>query len=261
MRMQRAYIHVLEDTMIDDTTIQAIDTIGMQAVEAIFDALGDVAFFVKDRDGRYVSINRTMVRRCGVRHKQDVLGKTALELFPRALAETYLAQDRQVIASGTAIDKQLELHIYPGRSRGWCITKKIPLFGKDGGVVGLIGTSQDLGLLDDLHPAYRQIARIAQHISENYRDNISLKALAEEAGLSLSRVERLFQKVFQHSPRQLLVQCRLTAARTLIEQNPGAKIAEIAYECGYTDHSAFSRQFKSYVGMSPSEYGQQMKKT
>jgi AraC-like DNA-binding protein len=259
MPAQPAYIGVREDNMIDDTTIRAIDTIGMQAVEAIFDALGDVAFFVKDRDGRYVSINRTMVRRCGVRHKKDVLGKTALELFPRALAETYLAQDRQVIASGTAIDKQLELHIYPGRSRGWCITKKIPLFGKDGGVVGLIGTSQDLGLLDDLHPAYRQIARIAQHISDNYRENISLKALAEEAGLSLSRVERLFQKVFQHSPRQLLVQCRLAAARTLIEQDPGAKIAEIAYECGYTDHSAFSRQFKSYVGMSPTEYGRQMK--
>ena len=74
--------------MIDDTTIRAIDTIGLQAVEAIFDALGDVAFFVKDRDGRYLSINRTMVRRCGVRHKEDVIGKTALDLFPRALAIT-----------------------------------------------------------------------------------------------------------------------------------------------------------------------------
>jgi AraC-like DNA-binding protein len=247
--------------MIDASIVRAFDTIGMEAVEAIFDALNDVAFFVKDRDGRYLSINRTMVRRCGVRHKRDVLGKTALELFPRALAETYLAQDRLVIDQGTPIDKQLELHIYPGRSRGWCITKKMPLFGKDGEVVGLIGTSQDLGLLDDLHPAYRQIARIAQHISENYQQNISLKALAEEAGLSLSRVERLFQKVFQHSPRQLLVQCRLSAARTLIEQNPAAKIAAIAYECGYTDHSAFSRQFKSYVGMSPTEYSLHMKKS
>jgi AraC-like DNA-binding protein len=230
-------------------------TIDTQAVETMFDALDDIAFFVKDRDGRYLSVNHTMVRRCGVRHKRDVLGKTALELFPRALAETYLAQDRKVIASGVAIDKHLELHIYPGRSRGWCITKKVPLFGADGKVVGLIGTSQDLGLLDDLHPAYRQIARIAQHIGEHYQENLSLKALADEAGLSLSRVERLFQKVFQHSPRQLLVQCRLSAARMLIEQKPAARIADIAYECGYTDHSAFSRQFKSYVGMSPTAYG------
>ena len=64
--------------MIDASIVRAFD---MEAVEAIFDALNDVAFFVKDRDGRYLSINRTMVRRCGVRHKRDVLGKTALELF------------------------------------------------------------------------------------------------------------------------------------------------------------------------------------
>ncbi|MEH6437591.1 AraC family transcriptional regulator [Massilia sp. DD77] len=230
------------------------DEIGMEAVESLFDALDDIAYFVKDREGRYLSINRTMVRRCGVRHKREVIGKTALELFPRALAETYLAQDRKVVDGGAAIDKHLELHIYPGRSRGWCITKKLPLFGKDGRVTGLIGTSQDLGLLDELHPAYRQIAHIAQTISERYQENLSLAALAQEAGLSLSRVERLFQKVFQHSPRQLLLQCRLSAARTLIERDPGARIADIAYECGYTDHSAFSRQFKAYAGMSPTQY-------
>ena len=240
--------------MIEVTGLKSFDAVGMEAVESLFDALDDIAYFVKDREGRYLSINRTMVRRCGVRHKKDVIGKTALELFPRVLAETYLAQDRKVIDKGAPIDKHLELHIYPGRSRGWCITKKLPLYGKDGEVVGLIGTSQDLGLLDDLHPAYRQIARIAQTISENYQENISLQELAQEAGLSLSRVERLFQKVFQHSPRQLLLQCRLTAAMNLIERKPEARIADIAYECGYTDHSAFSRQFKSYVGMSPTQY-------
>ena len=240
--------------MIDLAGLRTFEHIGMDAVESLFDALDDIAYFVKDMDGRYLSVNRTMVRRCGVRHKREVLGKTALELFPRALAETYLAQDRKVIDQGAPIDKHLELHIYPGRSRGWCITKKMPLYGKGGQVVGLIGTSQDLGLLDELHPAYRQIARIAQTISEHYQENLSLAALAQEAGLSLSRVERLFQKVFQHSPRQLLLQCRLAAARGLIERRPEAKIAEIAYECGYTDHSAFSRQFKSYVGMSPTQY-------
>jgi AraC-like DNA-binding protein len=246
--------------MIGETGLQAFDSIGMAAVESMFDALNDIAFFVKDREGRYLSINRTMVRRCGVRHKRDVLGKTALELFPRALAEAYLAQDRMVIDQGLGIDQHLELHIYPGRSRGWCMTKKTPLYGKDGEIVGLIGTSQDLGLPDDLHPAYGKIAYIAQYISEHYQENISLKVLAEEAGLSLSRVERLFQKVFHHSPRQLLLQCRLSAARALIERQPDTKIAEIAYECGYTDHSAFSRQFKACAGISPTEYGMRVRK-
>ena len=31
-------------------------------------------------------------------------------------------------------------------------------------------------------------------------------------------------------------------------------ITEIALRCGYTDHSAFSRQFKALTGLSPSQY-------
>ena len=96
-----------------------LDSIDIASMETLFDALNDVAFFVKDREGRYLSINHTMVRRCGLRHKSDLLGKRALDVFPRALAEAYMAQDRQVIDSGTPIQKHLELHMYPTRSRGW----------------------------------------------------------------------------------------------------------------------------------------------
>ncbi|WP_342116795.1 AraC family transcriptional regulator [Pseudoduganella sp. OTU4001] len=235
----------------------SLEAINISAILTMFDALNDIAFFVKDREGRYFGINRTMVRRCGARDKDEVIGRTALDLFPAALAETYIAQDRKVIDSGTSIDKHLELHIYPGRSRGWCITRKMPLQDKDGRIIGLIGTSRDLGLPDDVNPAYRQIAHIAEYIRENYHQHVCLKDLAERSGLSLSQVERLFQKVFHHSPREMLVQCRLSAAKAIIEKTPEARIADIAYECGYTDHSAFSRQFKSVVGMSPTEYGRQ----
>jgi AraC-like DNA-binding protein len=31
-------------------------------------------------------------------------------------------------------------------------------------------------------------------------------------------------------------------------------VTEIAIACGYHDHSAFTRQFKATVGMTPSEY-------
>jgi PAS domain S-box-containing protein len=232
----------------------ALASVELAALETLFDALGDVAFFVKDREGRYISINHTMVRRCGLRSKQDMLGKTALEVHPRPLAQTYMAQDRLVIDSGTPINKHFELHMYPTRSRGWCLTSKTPLRDANGAIVGLAGTSQDLGLPDEQNPVYRKIADIARHISQNYQDTVSMEALAQQAGLSLSRVERLFQRVFHYSPRQLLLQSRLAAAMALIESNSNLGIAQIAYECGYTDHSAFSRQFKAHTGMSPVQY-------
>jgi AraC-like DNA-binding protein len=226
----------------------------MTAIEAIFDALTDVAFFVKDCDGRYLLINHTMVRRCGLRSKQDIVGKTALEVHPSHMALTYLAQDQQVVALGTSIKKHLELHLYPDRRRGWCLTHKTPLRDEHGSIVGLVGTSQDLGLPDELHPGYREIAHIALYIRENYQQNICLNQLALDTGLSLAKVERLFQRVFHYTPRQLLLQSRLDSALAIIESDNQINIAEIAHACGYTDHSAFSRQFKALIGMSPVQY-------
>jgi AraC-like DNA-binding protein len=229
-------------------------TVDLSAMENLFDALNDVAFFVKDRDGRYLSVNTTLVRRCGLRTKTELIGKTALEVHPAALAQAYMAQDRQVIDSGAALSKHLELHMYPTRNRGWCLTHKVALRDDSGSIVGLAGTSQDLGLADDLHPVYRKIAAIALHIRENYHGNVCMEDLATEAGLSLSRVERLFQRVFRYSPRQLLLQSRLAAAMAMLDAKEEQSIADIAYACGYTDHSAFSRQFKAHTAMSPVQY-------
>ena len=234
-------------------SIRAVD---LPAMENLFDALADVAFFIKDRDGRYLSVNNTLVRRCGMRSKADMIGKTALEVHPQALAQTYMAQDRHVIDSGVALSKHLELHLYPTRSRGWCLTHKVALRDSAGAVVGLAGTSQDLGLADQLHPVYGKIAAIAQHIRDNYHTSVSMEELAGQAGLSLSRVERLFQRVFSYSPRQLLLQSRLAGAMGMIDADPLQSISDIAYACGYTDHSAFSRQFKAHTGLTPVQYRQ-----
>nr|GEU28650.1 HTH-type transcriptional regulator PtxR, putative [Tanacetum cinerariifolium] len=47
--------------------------------EALFDALPDVVFFVKDGQGRYVVVNQTLVQRCGQRHKAALIGRTPAE--------------------------------------------------------------------------------------------------------------------------------------------------------------------------------------
>ena len=233
------------------STLRVVD---FAALETLFDALSDVAFFIKDLEGRYLITNNTMVRRCGLRSKQSLLGKTATDVHPRHMAITYAAQDRDVFTNGVSIKKHLELHLYPNRISGWCLTYKSPLRDEAGAIVGLIGISRDLGLPGDLHDVYHKIADISRHIRENFGQNICLNQLALDSGLSLAKVERLFQRVFNYTPRQLLLQSRLNGALTLLESGEGLSITEVAYACGYTDHSAFSRQFKALTGMSPMQY-------
>ena len=218
-------------------------------VEDLFDRLPDVVFFAKDRNGRYVRANETLVARCGKRHKREILGRTAEEVFPRGMGAAYTAQDREVLRTGAPIEDKLELHLYPGGREGWCLTFKVPLRGP-GGTTGLMGISRDLHRPDERHPEYARLARAVEAIHAGFGEPIRLAGLATQVGLSMDRFERLVKQVFHVTPRQLLVKTRVDAASRLLRETE-TTVAGIAQACGYADHSAFTRQFRATVGLTP----------
>jgi AraC-like DNA-binding protein len=220
----------------------------------LFDALPDVVFFVKDGDCRYVAVNDTLVRRCGLNTKASLIGRTAEQAFGEPFGALWLAQDRDVMASGANIDGQLELHIYPDRDPGWCLTTKLALRDADGAVVGLCGISRDLAMPDKQNSAYRRIAAVTRTIADNYAEPLAMPVLAEQAGMSVAQLERYFLRIFHITPRQLIIKTRLEAASRMLAGTHS--IAQIAQDCGYGDHSAFTRQFKATVGMTPGQYRQ-----
>lgn len=220
----------------------------------VFDAMPDIVFFVKDRDARYAMVNRTLARRCGYKdNKTALLGKTAEEVFPRRFGRIYTAQDQAIIAQGHQLIDQLELHLYPGREPGWCMTCKQPLLDGQGAIVGLAGISRDLQAAEGTHPAYSRLAAVVRHIQENYVQPLNMRQLAQMANMSIAQLERYFHKVFHLTPRQVLLKTRLDAATALLVSQDD-KVTDVAALCGYTDHSAFTRQFKATVGITPSEY-------
>ena len=121
-----------------------------------------------------------------------------------------------------------------------------------GKIVGLAGISRDLQAAEGTHPAYSRLAAVVQHIQENYVQPLNMRQLAQMANMSIAQLERYFHKVFHLTPRQVLLKTRLDAATALLVSNE--KVTDVAALCGYTDHSAFTRQFKATVGITPSEY-------
>lgn len=230
--------------------------------EPLFDALPDVVFFVKDAQGRYLVVNQTLVRRCGLKQKAALLGRTAAQVFPGALGSLYREQDRQVLLEGREIRDQLELHLYPDRAPGWCLTCKIALRDQAGNIVGLAGISRDLAMPDKAHPVYGRIAAAAHFIQAHYGQAIGLADLARITGLSAAQIERYFHRIFSLTPRQMIIKARLDAASKMLADAAGGagSVTEIALACGYQDHSAFTRQFKAAVGMTPSAYRAMYKK-
>jgi len=218
--------------------------------EVLFDAMDDVTFFVKDRLGRYLLVNRTLARRCGVKDKSTLIGRTAAEVFPHPLGDGYLAQDLQLIATSEPLLNELELHTYPTGEPGWCMTTKHPLKNDAEECIGLVGISQDLYAPTD---DYRDVAAALHEVQQNLDSQWTVEAVAQRAGLSSYQIDQRIREVFRLTTNQLVLKFRMDRATQRL-RDTAKPIAEIALECGYSDQSAFTRQFRRTIGLAPGDY-------
>lgn len=229
---------------------------GMLPVDRMFDGVPDIVFFVKDAAGRYMAVNDTLATRCGLPLKEAALGLTAAELFPPPLGEEFALQDKEILAGGKPIRDCMELHLYPGGKRGWCLTYKEPIPSKDGGIAGICGISRDLQLPGD-GGEYDALAAVIDHIHKHYDTPLRLPVLAEMAGLSVFQFDQRIRSLFHLTAGQYILKVRIDSACQMLSGS-GKPIVEIALDCGYADQSSFSRQFKQAVGMSPMAYRRKM---
>lgn len=226
---------------------------GMPPLDSLFDSVPDIVFFIKDAQGRYMAVNETLASRCGLPDKSAAIGLTAEQLFPPPLGEGFAAQDRQILKSGLGIRDHLELHLYAGGRRGWCLTFKEPVRGKDGRIAGVCGISRDLHGPHDRQEDFAAMSKALDHIHKHFDEPLRLPQLADMAGLSVYQFDQRIRALFHVTAGQYLVKVRIDAAceRLSLTAEP---IAQIALSCGYSDQSAFSRQFKQAVGISPLAY-------
>lgn len=222
-------------------------------VEQLFDCLSDVVFFIKDTAGRYVVVNDTLARRCGVEGKTDLIGKTPSQVLGAALGASYEKQDRAVLETGEPILNQLELHVYPNRSIGWCMTNKRALRADDGALAGLAGISQDLRAPDMNHEDYAQLQSAIEYADEHLSDPPDIDTLSSIAQLSPYQLDRRMRRTFGLTTGQWVLKQRLDLARRELLQTD-KPIIEIALNAGYRDQSAFSRQFLRATGFTPSAF-------
>lgn len=221
--------------------------------EALFDTLDDLVFFLKNERGEYVVVNKTLVARCGLKSKADLIGKTPEKVFPAPLGRSFGTQDRALLRSGRPMVNQLEKHLYSTGESGWCLTTKVPIRDASGHVIGLAGISRDLYPVKKDADGYDHVAAALQYLQEHLDGPLTLAQVAEVAGLSPFQLDQRIRKIFHLPTSQLIRKYRLDAAIDLL-QSTDSPISTIALKCGYCDQSAFTRQFKQTTGLTPGQY-------
>jgi PAS domain S-box-containing protein len=220
-------------------------------LERIFDCLPDVLYYIKDVEARYLSVNQSLVDRSGLSRK-EVLGKTADQVFPVTWPST-TAQDLGVIQSRTPIIDRLRLYSSGNGSSYWCLNSAFPIEDGPGTVIGLIGVSRDLPRPGERHHSYGRLLDFLTHLEQNIGANILVSDAAARASISIDALERLTREVFHLTPKQVLMKMRIDLACKLLEATDDT-ITNVASACGYADHSAFTRKFKSATHMTPRQY-------
>ncbi|HEY1206173.1 MAG: PAS domain-containing sensor histidine kinase [Bryobacteraceae bacterium] len=115
-----------------------------QMLQLVLDHVPQRVFW-KDREGRFLGCNKAFASDAGVPTAQDIVGKTVSDFSQwSTTADLYTADDRQVIETGQAkIGYEEAMVGMDGKKR--CLrSSKVPLPGSIGGVIGVLGTYEDI---------------------------------------------------------------------------------------------------------------------
>lgn len=91
-----------------------------------------------------------------------------------------------------------------------------------------------------------------RYIQLHFQEKIRIGKLAEHIGISRSYLVKVMKETIGMSPQEYLMKVRMEFAAHCIVHSEDS-IRDVALRCGYEDSLAFSKAFKAYYGMNPTE--------
>lgn len=90
------------------------------------------------------------------------------------------------------------------------------------------------------------------------RSLLSVEDLVRHTGIDKRSLQRLFQVYVGVSPKWVIQRYRLHQAIAEVQAGRSCSWADMALELGYFDQTHFTRNFRTMIGMTPSEYAKSL---
>ncbi|MDQ0872522.1 AraC-like DNA-binding protein [Paenibacillus sp. V4I3] len=105
----------------------------------------------------------------------------------------------------------------------------------------------------------RIVQQAIHYLSTQYAEPITIELMAESLGYNRAYLSRMFKRHTKVTPVTFLLKLRVDKARLLLRERLELTIEQIASSVGFYDPLYFSKQFRRWYGVSPSEYRNQIK--
>ncbi|MGH9395989.1 MAG: PAS domain-containing protein [Terriglobia bacterium] len=158
--------------------------------KSLFDALMDNipdAIYFKDRQSRFIRVNKGLVRKHGLPNASDAIGKTDFDYFTPECAQESVDAEQQVMKTGKPLVGEEQREVWPDRPETWASTTQMPLYGAEGQIIGMFGVSRDI----TQRKAIQQEILYQKSLLDALMDNIPEAIYFKDAESRFIRVNKL----------------------------------------------------------------------
>lgn len=107
--------------------------------------------------------------------------------------------------------------------------------------------------------SYTSYEKILKYISLHFREPLTLQSTCRTLGISQTYLSMIMRKYGNDTFKNVLTKTRMEYAKKIMEtSNRQLKIKDISEQCGFHDQFQFSKVFRAYTGISPSDYLEQL---
>jgi PAS domain S-box-containing protein len=146
----------------------------LRAREALFRTLVNTIpdlIWLKNTDGVYLSCNKKFERFFGA-SEADILGKTDYDFVDKEMADFFRENDRKAMAVGGPNSNEEQITFADDGHKAFLDTIKMPMFGADGKLIGVLGIGRDITERKQAEEALRESQHFNKQIIQSAKEGI-----------------------------------------------------------------------------------------